>query len=422
MRLILFEDAKVDRLYPLTYTRPAFELKCGITTLREKIEARARKFAGFDSVACFVRDWLAASYAEKTDCPVNDLDQLDGEVLLINGRMLVDCAHEDEFGPDQMLTCGGATVAARVSAETLAAAKADTFDATLAALDATLEKIEVEATLINYTWDLVHHNAAMIANDCERLYTPGVRVDLDASVAIVGDRSALYVAESATILPQVVLDVSEGPIVIEDGVTILPHTRVEGPGYFGPGVQLHGGKIREGCSFGPQCRVGGEVEGSIIHGYSNKYHDGFLGHSYVGEWVNLGAMTCNSDLKNDYSTVSAYVRGELVDSGEQFLGTIFGDHTKTSIGTLLNTGTTVGVMCNLVFDGKLMPKYVPSFCWMLNGRPTRGTGFKGMLTTARRAMKRRTVEMTDADAALLEHLRDMLKPELRAAIKRAFKK
>jgi UDP-N-acetylglucosamine diphosphorylase/glucosamine-1-phosphate N-acetyltransferase len=422
MRLILFEDADVDRLYPLTYTRPAFELKCGITTLREKIEARSRKFAGLDSVACFVRDWLAESYAEKTDIPVNDLGQLDGELLLVNGRMLVDCPHRDEFDADVALVCGGTLVAARVSAETLATAKADSFESTLAALEATLQKIEVEATLINYTWDLVHHNATMIEKDFERLYTPGVRAELDPLVSIVGDHSALYVAESAEIMPQVVLDVTEGPIVIEEGVRILPHTRVEGPGYFGPQVQLHGGKIREGCSFGPLCRVGGEVEGTIIHGYSNKYHDGFLGHSYVGEWVNLGAMTCNSDLKNDYSTVSAYVRGELVDSGEQFLGAIFGDHTKTSIGTLLNTGAVIGMMSNLVFDGSLMPKYVPSFCWMLNGRPTKGTGFKGMLATAKTAMSRRKVEMTEAEARLYTHLRDMLKPELRAAIKRAFKK
>jgi UDP-N-acetylglucosamine diphosphorylase/glucosamine-1-phosphate N-acetyltransferase len=220
----------------------------------------------------------------------------------------------------------------------------------------------------------------------------------------------------------VVLDATEGPIVLEDKVKVLPHTRVEGPHYSGPETQLYGGKIREACSFGPVCRVGGEVECAIIQGYSNKYHDGFLGHSYVCEWVNLGAMTTNSDLKNDYSAVSVYFKGQLTDTGEQFLGSMIGDHTKTSIGTILNTGSMIGMMSNLVFSGPLMPKEVPSFCWMLNGRPTKGMGFKNMLATAKAAMGRRKKQMSEAEETLIKSVREMLKDDLRAAIKKAFKR
>ena len=426
MKLIIFEDAKYDDLYPLTYLRPVFELRCGVTSLREKIEHAVPA----ESVACFVRDWLAEAYAEKTEAPVNDPAQLDGDALLVNGRLLVDGTCDlTKLGPDEAVRVGDTLVAANVTAATLAAAKADSFDATLTALDAKLKTAQCcaggcELTMIDAPWLLIRHNAAMMESDFARLYRDraGVHGELHETSCILGDSGDVYIAPTAQVAPQVVLDATEGPIILEEDVKVLPHTRVEGPHYSGRGTQLHGGKIREACSFGPMCRVGGEVECAILQGYSNKYHDGFLGHSYVGEWVNLGAMTTNSDLKNDYSTVSVYFKGQLTDTGEQFLGAMIGDHTKTSIGTILNTGSMIGMMSNLVFSGPLMPKEVPSFCWMLNGRPTKGTGFKGMLATAKAAMGRREKEMSEAEETLIRHVRDLLKDDLRAAIKRAFKR
>ena len=143
----------------------------------------------------------------------------------------------------------------------------------------------------------------------------------------------------------VVIDAEHGPVYIDEGAEIHPFTRIEGPCYVGKKSILLGAKCREGNSIGPMCRVGGEVEESIIHGYSNKYHDGFLGHAYVGEWVNLGALTTNSDLKNDYSSVSVMLDGHTpIDTGSTKVGSLIGDHTKTSIGTLLNTGAYVGAM------------------------------------------------------------------------------
>src|SRR6185295_4718482 len=140
-----------------------------------------------------------------------------------------------------------------------------------------------------------------------------------------------------------------GPVTIEEGCEVHPFTRIEGPCYVGPKTILLGAKVREGCSFGPMCRIGGEVEESIVHGYSNKYHDGFLGHAYVGEWVNLGALTTNSDLKNDYSEVKVTLDGRTqLSTGSNKVGALIGDHVKTSIGTLLNTGAYVGAMSVLV--------------------------------------------------------------------------
>ena len=433
-KLIIVEDNRSDNLYPLTYMRPSFELRCGATSLAEKITHAA----GADSVAYFVRDWLAASYSEKTDRPVNDFDQLEGDVLIVNGRLLVDGSVDlKSVGPDEVLRSGDTFVAGRIRAKTLAAGKAAAqtapralSDPVLGLLDATytacgpdLKIREVEATVIDYPWLLIYHNARMIESDFRRLYTnPGVHTELHPMSCVLGDEKDVYIAPSAKIHPLVVIDATGGPVVIEEDALVLPHTRVDGPTYIGPNCQLVGGKIREACSFGPVCRVGGEVECTIMQGYSNKYHDGFLGHSYVCEWVNLGALTTNSDLKNDYTPVSVYYKGELMDTGEQFLGSMIGDHTKTSIGIILNTGSVIGMMSNLVFSGNLMPKFVPSFCWMLNDRPTKGIGLRGMLETARAAMARRKRELSNADEQLMRHLHEMLKPELREAIKKAFKR
>ena len=164
--------------------------------------------------------------------------------------------------------------------------------------------------------------------------------------------------------------------------------------------------------------MGGEVEEAIIHGCSNKYHDGFLGHAYVCEWVNLGALTTNSDLKNDYSNVEVKIEETTYDTGSTKVGSFIGDHTKTSIGTLLNTGSYVGVMCLLMASGSLLPKYIPSFSWYLNGRFSRGAGFKSLLKTAHAATSRRKRSLTEDDVALLEAVFKLTKDKRNPLIRR----
>src|SRR5437763_1256292 len=154
-----------------------------------------------------------------------------------------------------------------------------------------------------------------------------------------------------------VADTTQGPVMVNAHAVVTSFTRLEGPCYVGPYTQIQGAKIRPGTTLGPQCRVGGEVEASIIHGHSNKYHEGFLGHSYVGEWVNLGAGTSNSDLRNDYGEVTVTVAGRRVPTGLTKVGCFLGDHTKTGLGTLLNTGTNAGAFCNLL-PGGLLPRYM----------------------------------------------------------------
>jgi len=152
-----------------------------------------------------------------------------------------------------------------------------------------------------------------------------------------------------------------------------------------------GAKIYGGTSVGEMCKVGGEVEGTIIHGYTNKQHDGFLGHSYIGKRVNLGAGTNNSDLKNNYGRVKVFVDGDFVDSGRMFVGLTMGDHSTTGIHTMFNTGSVVGVCCN-VFGAGFPPKFIPSFSWG-GGKEFSEYDLPKGIETARRMMARRQVEM-----------------------------
>jgi len=305
-----------------------------------------------------------------------------------------------------------------VAEQTMAPLAGKPIGEIVAALAEKLPTREIAVTLVDYPWNLVQHNPKALVQDFAALGKSGVEGKMHEMAAVVGDRQQLWVGPGAVVHPFVAIDLSNGPVVIDEGAEVHPHTRIEGPGYIGKKTIVVGGKIREGCSIGPVCRVGGEVEESIIHGYSNKYHDGFLGHAYVGEWVNLGALTTNSDLKNDYTGVKVRVRSALVDSEDTKVGSFIGDHTKTSIGTLFNTGTVVGCMVNCVAHGGLMPKYIPSCALVIKGAITRGQTFQDILTTARTAMGRRKRELTEADQALLEHVRTITRRDLLEASRR----
>ena len=203
------------------------------------------------------------------------------------------------------------------------------------------------------------------------------------------------VGEHVELGPGVVLDTRDGPIRLDDGVTVEPFTHLRGPAYVGAGSTLLGGRLTA-VSIGPVCKVHGEIEETVILGYGNKAHDGFLGHAYVGMWVNLGALTTNSDLKNNYGTVRVWTPDGVVDTGRRKVGCLVGDHVKTAIGTLLNTGTVLDTGSN-VFGGT-PPGYLPPFSW---GAAERAYDLSAFLATAATVMGRRDVELTDGQRRLL---------------------
>ncbi len=417
MKLCIFEDAW-ENLFPIAYTRAVFELRCGYVSLLERI---VRNYPSTPWCA-FARDYLAGVLKNRLSAPVNDLSQLKGDaVLFINGRWLMKAGELSLEGPETVGVQGHDILYVRATAETLDKCAAESFDKLLSNLKQALPPVEREATLIRYPWHLIQQNPEAMRADFAARNQTGIHGTCSKHAAVWpedADTDQIYVAPSAQIHPFVALDVEHGPIYVDEGAIVYPHTRIEGPAYIGKNTYIVGGKIREGCSIGPMCRVGGEVEESIIHGYSNKYHDGFLGHAYVGEWVNLGALTTNSDLKNDYGTVEVYVQGKPVDSEDTKVGAFIGDHTKTGIGCLFNTGTVVGMMSLLIPHGEPFPKTIPSFCWYFRGRVSRGRGLKPLIETARIAMGRRKVELTEAEVELFEKLYQITKPERDEAIQK----
>ncbi len=223
---------------------------------------------------------------------------------------------------------------------------------------------------------------------------------------------------AARVEPMVVIDATKGPVLIDRDAVVQAFSRLEGPCYVGPGSHIMGAKLRGG-SVGPHCRVGGEVEASILHGYANKAHDGFLGHSYVGEWVNLGAGTQVSDLRTDYGTVVFRVGGRTIDSGLMKVGAYFGDHAKTSINALLNTGTLAGPFGQFLANGGLLPRVVPAFCRVAHGRLQERTDLREMFDTAAVMMGRRDREWTETHAEFFLALYERTEEERRQTIREA---
>src|SRR5262249_32108130 len=176
-------------------------------------------------------------------------------------------------------------------------------------------------------------------------------------------------------------DTTAGPVLIDRGAVVHAFSRLQGPCYVGPDSWVLGARLRGG-SLGPCCRVGGEVEASIVQGHSNKYHDGFLGHSYVGEWVNLAAGTQTGDLRNDYGPVRVPVGGARVRSGLTKVGAFVGDHTKTGLNVLLNAGSAVGAFCQLLPGEGYLPREVPSFCGVSHGQLQERSDLRELFTAA----------------------------------------
>jgi len=421
MRLLLCDCAREDRtgFYPAALSRPIWELRCGMTSLAAKIVAAT----GATDVACFAPEYMAASYRARTAWPVNDPASLTGDdLLLVNPRLKTESLPAAEGASEVGVGADGGVLYIRISQDEVAKLGASDLDSLVESAKSSLPNVTCEGPTWNYLWELVLESPDQITRDFAAAGRSGIEGTVEQPNAVRGGDKDVYIAPGALVHPMVVIDAEHGPVYIDEEAEIHPFTRIEGPCYIGRQSILLGAKCREGNSIGPVCRVGGEVEESIIHGYSNKYHDGFLGHAYVGEWVNLGAGTTNSDLKNDYSSVSVTVEGcSPVDSGSTKVGMLIGDHSKTSIGTLFNTGAYVGAMTLILTTGVPLPKMIPSFGWLLGGVVSKGFGRKKIYEVARTAMPRRGGEWTEAEEAMWEAVYEMTAGPRMTAIKKGRK-
>jgi len=419
MRLILVDSLFEARsnFFPLAFGRPLWELRVGTSSLAGKLISRIQP----DDTAYFVPDYMADVYRAQVNKPVNAPSALVGDdLMLVNpvvkaGDFKVPAKGASEIGLDER----GMIIYARISRNDVKRLASDDIETFITSAKAKLPNVTCKLPTWNYTWDLILANGELIISEFAAMGRNGFEGSLEDPVAVRGSRKDVYVAPGVKVHPMVTIDAEHGPVYIDERAEIHPFSRIEGPCYIGKDSILLGAKCREGNSIGPCCRIGGEVEESIIHGYSNKYHDGFIGHSYVGEWVNLGALTTNSDLKNDYSNVSVMLDGQrAIDTGSTKVGSLIGDHTKTSIGTLLNTGSYLGAMAIIMATGKPLPKYISSFAWFIEGIVTKGFGKGRLYETAKTAMSRRKCEWTPAMEAMWDAVFDMTAPERNKAIKK----
>lgn len=393
MQIVIFDDYKHDSFYPITLLRPVSDIRTGILKLRQRIEHSFNA----EQTNLLVCGSLVDLYKERhPDWTLNDVPS--GDKLYINSRLKIndELTHLiSTLKNGERLVSAGETIALRTTDSLSFGFSADAYKV----IEYTKEALYQQMA------EIIHDNARLIRWDFEHIfYDEDNFFETEPGVYVL-DPYSIWISEGVKLAPNVVLDATEGPIVIDEGAVVMPNAVIQGPAYIGKKTLIKiGAKIYGGTSIGPVCKVGGEVENSIFQAYSNKQHDGFLGHSFIGEWVNLGADTNNSDLKNTYKNVKCYNyhHKAFIDSKTQFMGAVIGDHTKTGINTSLNTGLVAGIACNL-YGSTLFSSHIPSFSWGEASTLDR-YHFEAFLETAIRVKDRRNQKISPAEISLLKQI------------------
>ncbi|MBK6344156.1 MAG: GlmU family protein [Flavobacteriales bacterium] len=389
MAIILSDAGHHAHLLPLTFTRPVAQLRPGILRISEGWQLRSGLEVSYRTEA-----YLSTAF------PTGQADgprfEVDGSLLPMDE--LVDAVLN--LKPGEALVKDGRSLA-------FGLAGGEAPDAGAWLQPPTYERqVEFAGEVCSFTrpWHLFQHCGKAIAHDF-KLLTEGRRSQpLSALNTVVGDPALVFLEEGA-VCEASILNTKGGPIYIGRGAEVMEGCLLRGPIVLGDHAQLKmGAKVYGPSAFGPECRVGGEVNNSVILGFSNKGHDGFLGNSVLGEWCNLGADTNNSNLKNTYGEVKVFshAEGQEVGTGLQFCGLFMGDHSKSGINTMFNTGSSVGVAAN-VFGGGFPPKRIPSFAW--GGADGFATyDIERAIDSAKRVLVRRDQVLTAPAEAILRHV------------------
>ncbi len=391
-RIVLFEDEGFVNLLPLVYWRSVFELRFGRSIILDRMAQKLQSpISGI-----WTRDWIAKVAQQRCLAPANV--GVDGQTVLVNGRWVV----EDvvEWGDVPRVGLVGDEVAYIVCDDTLAhqLTPNELLNAEMRA--DLLERVpheEASGSMIRYPWDLTSGLGDRLTCEFDENLA-GIEPDLDPRVCLE-EESLIRIGPCTKIHPTAAISAAAGPVDIAEDVYVGAHAVIEGPVHIGAGCRinphawLHGGN-----SFGAVCKIGGEVDGCIFQSFSNKQHDGFLGHSFVGNWVNLGAGTVNSDLKNTYGSVRVPINGTEVNSDETFFGCVIGDFVKTGINTIIPTGAVLG-LASVVATGRVLDKFVPSFGWLTDKGLGEGDANR-LLDVAAKVLARRGRDMTDEEVEL----------------------
>ncbi len=397
--ICIFEDSVYENFLPLTYSRPVFELRCGFKNLREKIE-----FYFPDAYLCLLmRDYLKSLFS-KNDPFMKE--SIEGDMLFINGRIIM--KERPDIKEEGIYYFNNEVAFIYLKEKSLQSVTISGYKDIEKLKKIGLKEFKISnIRIINYPWDLIKENKNEIEREFFNYCTKKSITSLD--VDITGDKKLVFVGKDVEAEKNIVFDVRKGPIYIGDNTDIRAFSRIAGPTYVGEKCLIKSGRLQD-CSIGNVCKIGGEIEDSIFHGYSNKQHYGFVGHSYLGEWVNLGAGTSNSDLKGTYGKIKYKIAGKTIDSGEQFFGCVVGDNAKSSIGTMIYTGKKVGFAAHI--HGTISED-VPSFCmWAksLGSEPSE-LFFDSAITTYSKAAERRGVDLTKDYEELMKKIFELTKDE-----------
>jgi UDP-N-acetylglucosamine diphosphorylase/glucosamine-1-phosphate N-acetyltransferase len=382
MRIIVYED-KHEKFYPLVTLFPQFGLRIGMKTIAE----HTGLFFKRANISFVARGQFRMKKVVARD-----------STLYLSSRLLL----TENFSiprKDTRLKVGTDTVGFVKYSPPFPASCEEVADTAVAIRGSK----QIKGIVLNNIWDLIGWREETLIRQY-RLQRKIGRIK--KGIHIIGNKKNMFVAKSAEIHKHVSFDVSDGPVYIDSGAVIRPFSLIIGPSYVGPGTIVERAKVTK-SSIGPVCRIGGEVESCIFQGYSNKCHEGFIGHSFVGEWVNLGALTTNSDLKNNYGLVRVKIGRKEFDSGLMKVGCFIGDHTKLGIGTLIPTGAVIGSFVNYA-GGGMLPRYVADFKWAIQEKQ-KPYELDKAIKTAKIVMKRRNVKMSKQYESIVRTLHDQIR-------------
>mgnify|MGYP000055746881 FL=1 len=383
MNYILFDSDVRNSLLPFTYTRPVAEIRIGILTIREKWEF----FLGFTTTT-ITEEYLEAKY------PMVELN----ENILINASFLPtkNLVNQVRKLSKNQAIFQGEQIVAFFTSDTQENVDFDSYEQL---------KFQEDLIQIKHTSDIFSLNDKAIQADFDLLTEGRTSQPIPDGVHTI-QRQNIFIEQGATVSYSS-LNASKGPIYIGKDSEIMEGCLVRGPFALGESSILKmGTKVYGATTVGPFCKVGGEINNSVLFGYSSKGHEGFLGNSVLGEWCNIGADSNSSNLKNNYAEVKLwnYENERFTNTGLQFCGLIMGDHSKCGINTMFNTGTVVGVSAN-IFGSGFPRNFIPSFSW---GGAAGFTIYqmKKVIEVAKVVMKRRDLELSETDISILQHVFD----------------
>ena len=396
MQFIFFDSEDKSTFNPINLNKPTFDLTLGTTTILQNLTTKL----SINEYKLSVDDYLAETVRLKHRCEVNP-NEAEGETILLNGRLLINEEVRRTLGRKGKFAAyvNQILVMAKVSKEDADVYLGIKSKSKVIKMLKKLERVDLpESSLIMYPWQLIELNPSALT-DQAKCFPQRNRNSTEGEV--IGSRDSLLVDGEATIEPHVTFDARKGPICIGHGAEIQSFSRIQGPAFIGKNSQIRSGLIRSGTSIGTDCRIGGEVDSTIISSYSNKSHDGYIGHSYIGEWVNIGAGSSNSDMKNTYGSIKINVNGTRIDSNNIKIGCFISDYSKISIGCYIYTGKRIGVAAQ---THGYVCEDVPSFT--IYSKTLKGRNFELQLESAvetqKRMMSRRSIKQTSYDTRLLK--------------------